>query len=149
MDKIYSPIKERVVQYIEFKKIKKEFFFKEIGVSASNFKGKGAKSELGGEKIVQILTIYNEINPEWLILGKGEMLKNVSKDFIAPMQEEAKNIDYKDKYCEVLEKYFALNEEIRQLKSEPSQKKKTHCTICTRCDCLKIKEMINNIKKEI
>ena len=57
------------------KGITKESFFSETGISASNFKGKGAQSELGGDKLAKILTIYRDINPDWLITGRGSMLR--------------------------------------------------------------------------
>jgi len=75
MDKILSPIKERILKFVDYQKIKKEDFYTLTGISASNFKGIGAKSELGGEKIVKILTEYDVLNPEWLITGKGDMIK--------------------------------------------------------------------------
>lgn len=74
MDKILSPIKGRVLQFIEIKKITKESFFNATGIARSNFSGPNAKSELGGDKIAKILNNYPEINPAWLILGDGEML---------------------------------------------------------------------------
>ena len=74
MDKILSPIKGRVLQFIEIKKITKESFFNSTGIARSNFSGPNAKSELGGDKIAKILNNYPEINPAWLILGEGEML---------------------------------------------------------------------------
>lgn len=35
-------------------------------------------SEIGGDKIVRILNCYPEINPEWILTRKGDMLKNNS-----------------------------------------------------------------------
>ncbi len=72
----FSPIKSRIIQFIDYKGIKKSDFFKLTGISASNFKAKGAKSELGGEKIVKILSVFPELNPEWLVTGKGPMLRD-------------------------------------------------------------------------
>lgn len=60
--------------YIDNMDITKESFFKETELSASNFKGKGAKSELGGDKIVKILTVYPNLSPAWLLTGQGEPL---------------------------------------------------------------------------
>jgi len=62
MDKILSPIKDRVLNYLEFKDIKKEYFFNKTLISASNFKGIGLKSEIGGDKIAKILTEFPDIN---------------------------------------------------------------------------------------
>ena len=75
MDKNLSPIKGRIIKYIEYKEITKEGFYKSSGITASNFKGEGRKSELGGEKIVKILSLYPEINAEWLLTGQGGMIK--------------------------------------------------------------------------
>lgn len=65
--------------FIDSQSIKKEAFYKKIELSASNFKGSGAKSEIGGEKIVKIITEYPNVNPEWLLTGKGEMLKTPAR----------------------------------------------------------------------
>lgn len=74
MDKI-STIKKNILQFIDNQYIVKEDFYKKTGISSSNFKGANLKSEIGGDKIVKILTYYPEINPEWLLTGKGMMLK--------------------------------------------------------------------------
>lgn len=76
MDKIYAPIKERILQYLDLKKITKEDFYKISSIASSNFKGKGAASELGGDKIAKILTMYPDLNSEWLITGKGDITKS-------------------------------------------------------------------------
>jgi hypothetical protein len=80
MDKIFAPIKQRILDFVNYKGITKDKFYSRTGISASNFKGIGIRSEIGGDKIVKILTIYPEINPEWLILGKGSMIKTYDKD---------------------------------------------------------------------
>jgi len=73
MDKILSPIKERILKYLESNRISRESFYRETGISASNFKGSGLRSELGGDKIAKILTIYPRLNPDWLLTGRGDM----------------------------------------------------------------------------
>ncbi|MBS4057792.1 MAG: hypothetical protein KGZ82_10790 [Bacteroidales bacterium] len=75
-DKIFSPIKERVLQYVDYKSIYREKFYLQTGISPSNFKGSAAKSELGGDKIVKILTTYPDLSPIWLTLGQGNMIIN-------------------------------------------------------------------------
>lgn len=70
------------MQFVDLHEDSKEIFFHKTGISSSNFKGKGAKSELGGDKIVKILTIYDKINPDWLITGNGPMLKTVTDKII-------------------------------------------------------------------
>lgn len=71
-------IKERILYFIENQREKKELFFEELGMSYANFKGVQKKSALGSDKIDKILSKYPKINPEWLLTGQGEMLKEDS-----------------------------------------------------------------------
>lgn len=73
--KNFDQIKVRLLQFAESQKIPKTKFFEQNQLAASNFSGKGAESALSTDKIVQILTCYPELNSEWLLLGRGEMLR--------------------------------------------------------------------------
>jgi hypothetical protein len=75
MDKIFSPIKGRVFDFLNNQSIGKEYFYKTTGITASNFKGKGALSEIGGDKIAKILTAFPQLSARWLIIGEGAMLR--------------------------------------------------------------------------
>jgi phage repressor protein C with HTH and peptisase S24 domain len=98
MDKIFSPIKGRIIQFIERQSITKDNFFEKTGVSASNFKGKGAESELGGEKIAKILTSYPELNPSWLITGEGAMLRTEVVE-VSPLNTSVFNVKLVGQYA--------------------------------------------------
>lgn len=75
-------IKERVLQIADFYEVTKENFFKELGLSYANFKGKQKNSGLSSDSIDTILTKYPEISPEWLVLGNGHILRNMNiKEF--------------------------------------------------------------------
>ena len=63
---------ERVVQFIDFKGISKYKFCKDLGFSNKFLDN---SSNMGTDKAGIILHHYPEINPEWLLTGKGEMLK--------------------------------------------------------------------------
>lgn len=74
-------IKDRILTFLKEQGVSREDFYRSTGLSASNFKGVALKSELGGDKIVKILTVYNILSPEWLLMGNGSMLKqNVLND---------------------------------------------------------------------
>ena len=73
-----SEIKGRFLQFLEKQNISVYKFSTESGISKSNFSGKSLSSELGGNQISEILTRFPELNPEWLLTGKGEMLRSES-----------------------------------------------------------------------
>ncbi|GAA4276279.1 hypothetical protein [Aquimarina mytili] len=128
MDRILSPIKQRITFYLENQGVKKSDFYKKTGISPSNFKGTGAKSELGGDKIVKIVTIFEDISPEWLLTGKGEMLKidNYTPSPKALLQSE--NLNFIIKYLvdnnkelmekELFRKYIEGNIKFLELEKE-------------------------------
>lgn len=68
-------IKERIIQLIEYKCIAKENFYKKIDVTSANFRGKAKNSDVGSITIAKIISQIPDVNPEWLITGKGSMLK--------------------------------------------------------------------------
>lgn len=66
------------MQLLELKRIPKERFFAEIGISSSNFRGTASKTPLNSDAIANTFTKIPDVNLEWLITGKGEMLKEDS-----------------------------------------------------------------------
>ncbi len=77
MDKNLNNIKTRILQYIDYKRITREKFFSNLGLSVQNFKGKALESALSADSMVKILSIHDDINPDWLMYGEGEMIKSV------------------------------------------------------------------------
>ena len=75
MDRI-STIKDRILTFLEVEGIRKADFYTSTGLSDSNFKGKNRLSQPGGDMIVKILTTYPNISADWLIMGKGDMLRS-------------------------------------------------------------------------
>lgn len=70
-----AEIKERLLEYLKISKITKQNFCEKTGISLWNITGKSVKSELGGEQIAKIIGQFPNLNPDWLLLGKGEMLR--------------------------------------------------------------------------
>ncbi len=60
---------------LETKDIPKENFYKKIGMTSANFRGNARKTPLNSTAIENILTEVPDINAEWLLTGKGEILK--------------------------------------------------------------------------
>lgn len=68
-------IKERIVQLIEAKRVPKEKFFSDMGVTSANFRGKARSTPVNSDVIANIFAVFPDVNLEWLIAGKGQMLK--------------------------------------------------------------------------
>nr|WP_153851814.1 hypothetical protein [Ornithobacterium rhinotracheale] len=79
MKNILSNIKERVLYLSENVEVTKQEFFRKIGITYGNFTGKKKERPLNSDAIENILLIYPETNPEWLLTGKGEMLKTPAR----------------------------------------------------------------------
>ncbi len=67
-----SPIKQNILQFINYKGISKYNFYKKTLITRGILDQDNGISE---ENITKFLVYFTEINPEWLITGKGEMLK--------------------------------------------------------------------------
>jgi phage repressor protein C with HTH and peptisase S24 domain len=75
METIFTNIKERILYITDFKGISKEKFFDDLGVTYGNFKGKAKEKALSSDVLAKIVTSNPDINPEWLLTGNGNMLK--------------------------------------------------------------------------
>ena len=82
MDKILVPIKQRILQIIDFKEVERTKFFKILGLASSNFRGNALCSEVGGDVIAKILAEFPDINANWLLTGRESMLKEEQKHSI-------------------------------------------------------------------
>ena len=75
MATIFSNIKERVLYISENKGIAREKFFDDLGITYGNFKGKAKEKALSSDILAKIVAKYPDVSPEWLLTGRGEMLK--------------------------------------------------------------------------
>lgn len=67
---------QRIKEYADFKGITNQKFEKEVGFSNGAFSTQLKNNKtIGVDKLENILTKYPDINPEWLLTGQGEMLK--------------------------------------------------------------------------
>lgn len=101
MDKILAPIKQRILQFVDYKQIERKNFFGELNVASSNFRGNALYSEVGGDVIAKILSNHPKLNAEWLLTGNGEMLKGEGAteviktprvEVIAPIKVEGRSL---------------------------------------------------------
>jgi hypothetical protein len=66
-------IQERIKQVIEQKGLTKYKFYQITGLSNGFLDKKGA---IGSDKCEQIISVFPEIDAEWLLTGRGSMLKH-------------------------------------------------------------------------
>ena len=115
MDKIKTNIKERVLQIAKDKGLSYEFFFSDLGLSYSNFKGKQKNTSLQSDSIDKIISKYADVDLHWLITGeKKYAINEVSNKVSEPLNEP----DFKTKYHQCTENYMKLNQEVIALRSE-------------------------------
>lgn len=67
--------KEKIKQYLNSKGISKNSFYQQTGF-ATGFLDSG--KSLGADKLQTIIDNYPDLSLEWLVLGKGDMTKNVN-----------------------------------------------------------------------
>src|SRR5690625_4432461 len=68
-----SPIKNRILQYLDNKGITKYKFYVDSGITRGVLDKKSGISE---DNIAKFIAYEPEINPEWLLTGKGEMFRS-------------------------------------------------------------------------
>ena len=81
-----------------------------------SLKNKGA---IGSDKIENILSIYDDLSPDWLLTGKGNMLKGVVEQPPSPQQSNEK--EPTQLLNQLLDTIKGQAEEIGQLKEQVRQ----------------------------
>lgn len=122
---------ERLHDYIEFKGISLNSFDKSVGAS-NGYIGKQIKNlaSIGGDVIEKIAYIYTDLSLEWLITGKGAMLK-------------------KNGYAVPVEKLEAVNDEPQQYKCCQLCKEKDKVIIAQEAQIATQAEYIELLKKNL
>ena len=70
-------MEERIKQIIEYYGLNVRKFEQKISASEGQiYKGLARKNGFQSATIAKILEVFPEINPDWLLLGKGEMLRS-------------------------------------------------------------------------
>ena len=71
-----SIFKDRILQYIEYKGISKYECYQNTGITNGILSQKNGMTE---DSILKFLSYYKDVNPDWLILGQGSMLREENK----------------------------------------------------------------------
>ena len=70
----FSPIKKRILQFAETLRVSKRDFYKKTGISRGTLENNTGITE---DILVKFIATFPEISIEWLITGRGEMLRAV------------------------------------------------------------------------
>lgn len=97
-----SFIKQRLVEYAAFKGLSAYNFGTKNNLSNSFFSN---QSQVGSDALLKIFRNYPELNFDWVITGRGEMLMSENSKKCANCE------DFKEKYYSLLEKNQVLQEE--------------------------------------
>lgn len=113
-----STIKENILKYLDFKGVSKYEFYQKTGVSNGVLTQKSGMSE---ENTLRFLSYYDDVNPEWLLTGKGEMLRT-ERSAGPPSANQAEILELLRWKVEKLEdENKQLKEQIGSLKRELDQ----------------------------
>ena len=91
MENNFSNIKERILQVADSYNISKEKFFEDLGITYGNFKGSAKERPVNSSFLEKLLTSFPDLNADWLLLGKGEMLRNSSSVNVGNGQQVVAN----------------------------------------------------------
>lgn len=82
-----SPIKSRILQFVDTLGISKRDFYKTIEVSRGTLESKTGITE---DVVTKFIANYPKVNIVWLMTGKGEMIKKGDKPILSPKKPIAK-----------------------------------------------------------
>lgn len=117
-------VKERLKKYLKNEKIPISIFEKQV--NASNGYVNSISRSIGIDKLVLISEKYSNLNLEWLLVERGEMLRDTVPSEVQKEEHEKllQELDNKTKMLEIQEELITmLKKEIARLESnEPGDK---------------------------
>lgn len=120
-------ILQRLKQYIDEKGISVAAFERSVGMSNASFRRSlNNDRAIGTDKLEKILKLYSDINPDWLITGKGSMYRETASGIPTSDIEDVNNNPILKESEEIYsiqatisnEKYKTLVSENKLLKTE-------------------------------
>lgn len=107
---------KRIKQYLDLKGIRVSVFEREIGMSNGSFASQLKNDKtIGVDKLEKILRIYSDIDIEWLLTGRGDILKQdiLNEERVPYTKIDSENLEEALNYKELAE---ARKETIDSLK---------------------------------
>ena len=116
-----SVLKRRILEYADSKGIKKYEIYQNTGISNGVLSQKGGLSE---DNVMRFLSHYSDLSPEWLLTGKGAMLRGQSAPEVAPPPSEPAFPGFIEKIQELSVKVGRLEAENEHLRAAIEAKQK-------------------------
>ena len=115
-------IKHRIILFAENQKIRKKDFFQSIEMDPSSFTGSAKDTPINSTALKKIVELYGA-SPEWLLTGRGEMLREPPPEpHREPSQEELKE-ELKEAYKKLAEAEHEAKKAYKLLAEERAKKK--------------------------
>ena len=128
----FTTIKERIIEVLDLKGVSKNKFYQESGITYGIL---SQKNELKCDSLVKFLTIFPDVNPEYILLGKGSILRESDKI----LSENGENFAVSEKiFREILEENKKLNREIGRLEAEVENLKKADAHQAESANCVDV-----------
>lgn len=114
-----SPIKSRILQFIDTHCSSKREFYAKTGISRGTLESKTGISE---DTFTKIFATYHELSPTWVLVGEGAMLlsdvtNNIPKEVHTTTSSKCERCQDKERIIESQkETISALKEAVEQLK---------------------------------
>lgn len=116
-----SPIKKNILQYIEYKGISKYKFYQETGITRGVLDQNNGMSE---ENTARFIAQCPEVSTDWLLTGKGAMLRGQSAPEVAPPPSEPAFPGFIEKIQDLSVKVGRLEAENEHLRAAIEAKQK-------------------------
>ena len=132
MEENFNQIKLRIIEYADIKKISIRKLCEKISINPSNFSKGNMKSALNCDAMCRFLNTFPDVNIEWILLGKGEILRKEGEI----LSENGENFVVSEKiFREILEENQKLNREIGRLEGEIERLKKAAAPEAGSAEC--------------
>lgn len=113
-------MKDRIVKLMDHYRISPAQLADNMGVQRSSISHiLSGRNKPSFDFLIKLLENYSEINAEWMVLGKGNMIKTSGYDSVIKENSEENNLFTKKEYQNVENKDFTTNN--KNLKYETSK----------------------------
>lgn len=101
----YSPIKQRIIQYVDLHFSSRRDFYTKAGISRGTLENQAGITE---DTLTKVFATNSKLSPTWVITGEGSMLTDDQKFFLKSIKNQ--NDDFNDFQTQIKEKDAVIKE---------------------------------------